>query len=99
MVDDESGQPLPQFRVRLNEHRGTALDFLGAGHDGRFDWPVFAAFYNQFSLQVEADGYEPAETDVRPVRAGDQSFAVRRRRAGKLAGVVVTPEGQPVAGA
>ena len=99
VVDVENGEALPSFQVRLNEHRGTALEFLGDGHHGRFDWPVFMAFYHQFSLRIDAVGYEPAETDLRPVQAGTQEFVVRLRRTGNLAGLVVTLAGQPVEGA
>ncbi|MBN9690879.1 MAG: sigma-70 family RNA polymerase sigma factor [Verrucomicrobia bacterium] len=99
VVDAESGEAVPQFRVRLLEHRGTALNFLGEGHQGRFDWPVHMAFHHQFSLEVEGDGYEPAVSDIRPVGDDDQAFAFRLKRGGSVVGRVVDGSGHPVAGA
>src|SRR6185295_8596408 len=60
VIDDNSGQPISNFRVLLDEHRGTAKDLLGEGHSGAFEWPVFMAFFSEFSLEVDADGYAPS---------------------------------------
>lgn len=98
VTDAETGQSIAHFRVRLNEHRGTADGLLGFGHHGRFDWPVFMAFFEEFSLKVEAAGYEPAETDVRPVQHGEQVFEVRLRPANLITGQVLSPDGRPLAG-
>jgi RNA polymerase sigma factor (sigma-70 family) len=97
VVDETSGRPIDLFRVRLSEHRGTDLQFLGDGHNGHFGWPIFMAFFQEFSLQVEADGYEPVSTDTRPVQKGSQNFEIKLRQAFNLAGTVLSPDGQPVA--
>ncbi len=99
VVDEASGQPLPLFRVRLQEHRGTDLSLVGEGHNGHFDWPVFMAFFQEFSLEVEADGYEPFSTDIRPVQKGAQKYEVKLRQSLNLAGTVLGPDGHPVANA
>lgn len=98
-VDAGSGEPLRSFQVRLDEHRGTAKSFIGQGNGGRFDWPVDMVFFQEFSLEVEADGYETVASDSRPVRNGTQEFAFRLRRGGNVSGSVVGPDGRPVAGA
>ena len=107
VVDAESGEAVPQFRVRLREHHGPELNFLGVGnlnflgegHQGRIDWPVHMASHPQFSLEVEGDGYEPAVSDIRPIGDVDQSFVFRLKRGGSVVGRVVDGSGHPVAGA
>jgi len=99
VVDAESGEPLPKFRIRLSEHRGTALTLVGEGHQGRFDWPMEMAFHDEFSLEADADGYEAMTSDVRPAKDGTQNFQFRLRRGGVASGRVVGPDGRPVAGA
>ncbi len=99
VMDEKSGEPIPVFRVRLNEHRGSSLSYLGEGHTGQFDWPVFMAFFSEFSLEVDADGYQAAKTEVRPVRSGAQNFEVKLHQSYDLAGIVVSPDGEPVSSA
>jgi RNA polymerase sigma factor (sigma-70 family) len=99
VVDAGSGEPVRSFRVRLYEHRGTAKSFIGQGNDGRFDWPVDMVFFEEFSLEVEADGHEAVASDTRPARNGTQEFAFRLRRGSSISGSVVDPEGRPVGGA
>ncbi len=99
VIDETSRQPIDLFRVRLSEHRGTDLQFLGDGRNGHFDWPIFMAFFQEFSLQIESDGYEPVSTDTRPVQKGSQNFEIKLRPAFNLAGKVLSPEGQPVVNA
>jgi RNA polymerase sigma factor (sigma-70 family) len=99
VIDETSRQPIDLFRVRLDEHRGTDLHLLGDGHNGHFDWPIFMAFFQEFSLQIEADGYEPVSTETRPLQKGSQNFEIKLRQAFNLAGTVLSPDGQPVANA
>ncbi len=99
VVDAESGEPVRSFQVRLNEHRGVAKNLIGQGNGGRFDWPVDMVFFQEFSLEVEADGYETVASDTRPARNGTQEFAFRLRRGSNVSGSVVGLDGRPVAGA
>jgi hypothetical protein len=99
VIDDNSGQPISYFRVLLEEHRGGAKELLGEGHEGAFEWPVFMAFFQEFSLEVDADGYAPSVTENRPVQSGTQSFEIRLRPAPVLAGRVINSTGEAVAGA
>jgi hypothetical protein len=57
------------------------------------------AFFQEFSLEVEADGYEPFKTDTRPVQKGSQNFEIKLRPSFNLAGTVLSQDGQPVANA
>jgi len=95
-VDAESGEPLPRFHIWLNDHLG-GQELLGDGHSGSFDWPVRMAFHRQFSLEVEADGYETASSDIRPVQDGPQTFEFRLERGGHASGRVVDAKGRPIA--
>lgn len=99
VIDFETGEPLPRFRIRLNEHRGATRILVGDGHQGRFDWPMEMASHDAFSLEAEADGYESMTSDVRPARDGTHNFQFRLRRGGVASGRVVDPDGRPVAGA
>ena len=99
VVDAESGEPLPQFSIRMNEERDTSGSLLGNGHEGRFDWPVRMAFHREFSLAADAYGYETATSDLRPVKDGTQTFEFRLQRGGWASGRVVNASGNPVAGA
>ncbi len=99
VTDADSNREIPRFSVRLNEHRGGDNNFLGEGREGKFEWPIFMAFFQEFSLEVEADGFETASTDLRPVEAGTQTFDIHLQRASALSGRVLTPEGTPVVGA
>ncbi|MCW5557455.1 MAG: hypothetical protein KIT22_06455, partial [Verrucomicrobiae bacterium] len=75
----------------------TGREILGDGHSGRFDWPVRMAFHSEFSLEVEADDYETAASDIRPVQEGTQTFEFRLRLGGHASGRVVDAAGRPVA--
>ncbi|MFO1497134.1 MAG: sigma-70 family RNA polymerase sigma factor [Verrucomicrobiota bacterium] len=95
VVDDASGEPVSDFQVRLNEDRGCS-EFLGQGQTGRFDWPVFMAFFDSFSLQIDATGYAPSVTEMRSVRSATQNFKIRLKRSLEITGRVVNAAGQSV---
>jgi hypothetical protein len=57
------------------------------------------AFFQEFSLEVDADGYAPSVTENRPVQSGTQSFEIRLRPASALAGRVINSTGEAVADA
>lgn len=97
--DAESGDPLKLFRVLLDEQTGGSTSLVGEGHDGHFDWPMEIPFAQNFSLLVEADGYEPMKSDQRSVKDESSVFEIRMRRGGQIAGLVLDPGGRPVTGA
>ncbi len=70
VVDAESNEPLSS----LHERRGTSPYLVGEGHAGRFNWSVSMAFHDKFSLEVVADGYETAVTDIPPRQGGNRDF-------------------------
>jgi RNA polymerase sigma factor (sigma-70 family) len=103
VVDDETGKPVPHFRVRKKETgRLNNDDFLGEGYDGRFDWPIRMSFEREFSLEVEANGYAPSKSDKRTVQPDMEnsfSFEFRLKHSTELAGYVLGPDGQPAVNA
>jgi len=99
VVDAESGEPLPLFRVLLNERRGVSRSLLGEAREGAFDWKNPLTFVNEYTLEVNADGYEPQASSVRQRRNGDQTFEFRLNKGGRFAGQVLQPDGRPAVGA
>jgi hypothetical protein len=99
VVDGDSGEPISQFNVLLNERRGTSKVLLGQGHDGSFDWNNSLTYVSEYSLEVHADGYEPQASSVRQRADGDQTFEFRLKKGGQFAGRVLRPDGQAAAGA
>ncbi|HYE32075.1 MAG TPA: sigma-70 family RNA polymerase sigma factor [Methylomirabilota bacterium] len=97
VVDAQTGQPVPSFEVLLNKHSGTDLKLLGQGYQGDFDWPIVMAFFHKFSLQVRAEGYEPATTDARAVKEAKAHFNVSLQRRTRIAGRVLDTTGAPLA--
>ncbi len=99
VLDAESGRPVDRFTVLLDEKRGVALTFVGQGQNGAFDWQDPVHFFNQFALQIEADGYAPQESSVADVKGAEQVYQFKLKRASELRGQVVSPEGQAIVGA
>ncbi len=98
VVDAESGEPLPRFSV-LSHSGGPERRLLRDGHAGRFDWAVEGGFREPFTVEVDADGYETAVSDLRNVPAEEHAFAFRLRRGEPGSGRVVDAAGRPVADA
>jgi hypothetical protein len=99
VVDAESRQPIPQFKVLLDERRGSSPYFLGEGREGKFDWENSLTFALKYTLEIDAEGYEPQVSSVRQRADGDQAFDFRLKRGGSILGQVLQPDGQPAAGA
>jgi RNA polymerase sigma factor (sigma-70 family) len=99
VVDTEFGEPVPQFTVLLNERRGTSRTLLGEAHDGTFDWRNPLTFVSDYTLEINADGYEPVASTTRRRAEGDQTFEFRLNKGGRFAGQVLQPDGQPAVGA
>ena len=99
VIDADSSEPIPRFTVLLNEHRGMPRDLLGEGHDGKFDWHSPLTFASEYTLEINAEGYEPQASSFRQRADGDQVFEFRLKQGGVLSGLVLQPNGQPVAGA
>ncbi|HEX5217998.1 MAG TPA: sigma-70 family RNA polymerase sigma factor [Verrucomicrobiae bacterium] len=99
VLDAEGGHGVTRFRVLMNEHRGVSDTLLGEGFQGAFDWPVERGFVSEFSLIVEAEGYEPQESDKRRFQSAEHRFEFRLKRAADFTGVVLQPDGHPATNA
>lgn len=99
VVDTRSGEPIPQFKVLLDEHRGTSRDLLGEGHNGKFDWQIQLTYAAEYSLEIDAEGYEPQASSLCKRADGDQTFKFLLNQGGLFTGRVLQPDGQPAIGA
>lgn len=114
VVDDATDEPLPQcvttFRVLMDRQAGRPRWFPRRSTyclNGRFEL-TSAHDEEPMSLMIEADGYETWTSEPLPPRNHHETFAVRLKRASKkpeptpesktIAGRVVGPNGEPVAG-
>lgn len=95
IVGAEHNEPVPRFRVLLNERRGGANRLLGEGVNGAFDWTTEIRFAREYSLIIEADGCASQESSVRQIDETEQKFEFRLQRGSDLTGVVLQPDGQP----
>jgi hypothetical protein len=107
VVDDETGQPIERFRVLPGTpFSGTDDDAVAVWQphlirdatDGEFFWPRERT-YPIFRLRVEAEGYQPAATTWLQKTTSPHQMTLRLDRDAGIAGHVVTPDGQPAAGA
>lgn len=105
VVDADTGQPIPSFRVLIGDSgytppvlKGdvvfTGGRLLGEGRDGQFDWQALPRIMN-FRLALEADGYLEAVSEERGNGNAAEAFAFKLQRAVILTGRVVTPDGSP----
>lgn len=99
VVDAETEAPISRFKVLLDERRGTSRDLLGEGHQGAFDWENPLAYVSEYTLEVDADGYEPQVSSIRKRADGNQSFEFRLSKGGLISGQILQPDGHPASGA
>ena len=83
----------------MDENRGTQLKFVGEGRDGRFDWQYPVQFFNQFGLQIEAEGYAPEASALASIKDPEQTYEFKLKKSSDIRGQVVSSDGQPIAGA
>ncbi|MDH5671646.1 MAG: carboxypeptidase regulatory-like domain-containing protein [Myxococcales bacterium] len=95
VLDAASGTPLPAVRVALAEEALSASwQVVESDADGRFEIPGLRGVPHRAILT--RDGHVSLHTEVTP---GDSLQEFTLRQAGSLAGVVLDPDGEPVAGA
>lgn len=99
VVDADSGKPIPRFKVLLDERRGTSRRLIGEGYQGKFDWELQLLFVSEYTLEIDADGYEPQVSTIRKRVDSAQAFDFRLTQGGLFIGRVLQPDGQPAAGA
>jgi hypothetical protein len=103
IVTDDKKVKIPEFKVTLGYKRGGNSQMIWhyrgeIGRDGKFELAVTET-YDEVCVRVEATGYrtwvsEPINTDVSPHKL----FGKLERQSGP-AGVVLSPDGKPVANA
>lgn len=98
-LDAGTGLAVDRFSVVLDEHNGTAGHFLGEGRNGAFDWRCSPLFFQEYNLEVKAEGYMPAVSETVMVSSGDHHFEFRLTKHPGSVGRVVLPDGSPAAGA
>ena len=98
VVDAKTGEPIPSFKV-LEGQSINNQQLLGEGTSGRFDWTARIYTDSRYTLQVEAEGYLPAISDVRSNTVDQQRFEFRLQRSTDLTGVILQPDGQLAKGA
>lgn len=106
VVDAETGQPIPSFRVIDGMSSGDSLTRWNRFRSmtataGRFDISPFRQDISDVSLflRIEADGYAPAIS--RPLQPGEPEITLdfRLKKAAGISGFVRTPDGKAAAGA
>jgi len=98
-VLDSSGAPVAKAAVSVRSRReGQVSRDAPTGEDGAYE--VENLYDGEYAITVVAEGWLPYDPVPLAVRRGDRlAHDVVLRRAGLLAGTVVGPNGQPVAGA
>jgi RNA polymerase sigma factor (sigma-70 family) len=104
VVDAESGQPVGTFKAIPGYGKGGSRWDIGEtayGREGQYELS-FSEDRPPYSVRIVAAGYEPAESAGMPHEQVPQvcDFELRRGIAEQpIKGVVLSPEGQPVANA
>jgi peroxiredoxin/protocatechuate 3,4-dioxygenase beta subunit len=104
VTDGATGAPIPRFRVIQGREQSEGTEGLFWSRDGsveytdgryaiKFDWPMKAWY-----VRVEAPGYEPAESRGFRSDEGAQVQDFVLKPAEGLSGIVILPDGRPVAG-
>ena len=108
VFNKENGNPLAEFRVIAGVRSGVSREVDGVvnwqphtlriGQDGALMWPIEKG-YNEMALRIEADGFVPERSPW--IKKGDASreLSFRLARDQQISGRVLTPDGQPAAGA
>jgi protocatechuate 3,4-dioxygenase beta subunit len=99
VIDANSSEPIPQFKVLLDERRGISRRLIGEGHQGKFDWEIQLPFASEYTLEIDTDGYEPQVSTTRKRLDGDQVFKFLLNQGGLFVGRALQPDGDPAAGA
>jgi len=66
--------------------------------NGQYEYK-FSELRECYRIRIEADGYEPAVSDVFSVEQSNANYDFRLKKASGLSGIVYLPDNQPAAGA
>ncbi len=102
VVDAETGKPIDKFQVfsafAFNPNplfdRYNIAEFTGGHFEFKFD-----EFREKYALLVEAEGYEPADSEPFTAREHPPKIEFKLKPRGKITGLVLQPDGKPAAGA
>lgn len=107
VLDAETNQPINSFNVipGIDFGQGRQVSWMRQDReirkgnaDGTFEitfrWP-----YPGHKVRIEADGYLPEESPTFKIEDGDQTFSFKLRKGQGIAGLVLAPDGAPVANA
>lgn len=97
--DARTGAPIPRFQILIAEDGANSRRLLGDGFDGTLDWTINATYFQDFALEVEAEGYLPLTTEQQTTRTNRHSFEFRLEPGEDVSGVVLQPDGRPASGA
>lgn len=96
VVDDGTGEPVPDFTVKVSQHEGSG--WWGRSHvpvaPGRFE--VTGLDPGELRLEVAAPGYAATTLPGQRYEIGVHTQVVRLRRVRELQVLVVDPNGEPV---
>ena len=97
VLADATGQPIPSFKFFVYNGQGDEVTSKD-GTDGKFSaW--LEAQSNPARINVQAEGYEQAESEPIPTTNGDQTVTFRLRESKGWDGSILTPDGKPAGGA
>lgn len=104
VVDGQSGKAIDNFRIipgtiwqgedRVWWQRGEAMAFSGGHYKVTFREPLPRA-----QLRVEAEGYQPAESERFALEEGSRTIEFQLKRSAGFGGIVTAPDGTPATGA
>ncbi|MCL2004865.1 MAG: hypothetical protein FWG73_01760 [Planctomycetaceae bacterium] len=107
VTDAETGEPIPNFGVSewftFKGSRGLSREFgTQSGRDGNFTRMIGQRFgeFDNYHLQVEADGYEALQSADLIAKSGDMTLEFKLKKATgqfttHLIGTVLQPDGNP----
>jgi len=93
VLDAATGQPIPAFKFSLKENRDQSV-VAKEGMAGKFSVRSDGSS-NPVGLEVQAEGYEAAESELLATTNGDQTVVFHLRRSEGWNGLVLLPTGQP----
>jgi RNA polymerase sigma factor (sigma-70 family) len=97
VLDDQTGQPVAAFKFYIYNGQGDEVA-PKEGTNGKFSaW--LERQPGPAKIEIQAEGYEQATSDPIPLTNKEQTVMFRLRASQGFDGIILTPEGNPVAGA
>ncbi len=101
VIDAETSDPIPRFKVSKLLRNPDRISFLGEGRDGHFDWTLPRHRLAGATLQASADGYMPISAMEPPSNpeASEWHLQFRLSTTTEISGWIELPDGRPAVGA